>query len=74
MTLNTLLKDLTIDDFQELIKSTVISTLDEYFNDLEEEKNLKPDVIQRLNKFKKKINENNNIGIPAEEVYQKLNL
>ncbi len=27
-----------------------------------------------LNTFQNKINENNNIGIPAEEVYKKLNL
>jgi hypothetical protein len=73
MEVNALLKDLTIDDFKQLIEVTVIHTLNDYFDDLEERENLKEDVIKKLENFRKKrINEE--YGIPADEVYKELNL
>lgn len=73
MEINALLKDLTVDDFKQLIEETVIHTLNDYFDDLEEGENLKEDVIKRLENFRKK-RINKEYGIPADEVYKQLNL
>lgn len=66
-------KDMTVDQLKALIQETVEQTLEEFFGDPDEGKEIREEVKQRLLESLKQRKAGER-GIPAEEVYQKLGL
>ncbi len=67
------IKDLTTDEFKDLIRETIVETLEEYLGDPDEGKEVKEEVKQRLLDLRKR-REAGERGIPMEEVVKKLGL
>lgn len=66
-------KDLTTDELKALIRETIEEILEEYLEDPDEGKVLRPEVKQQLLESRKR-RENGERGIPAEEVAQRFGL
>jgi hypothetical protein len=66
-------KDMTTDELKALIRHTVEQTLEEFFGDPDEGKEIKEEVKPRLIESRKR-REAGVRGIPAEEVAKKLGL
>lgn len=67
------IKDMTADELKALIRHTVEETLEEFFGDPDEGKEIKEEVKQRLLDSRKRRKAGFR-GIPAEEVAKKLGL
>ncbi len=67
------IKDMTVDELKALIRETVEETLEEFFADPDEGKEVTEEVKQQLLKSLKR-RQAGERGIPAEEVYRKLGL
>ena len=66
-------KDLTIEEFKCFIQETVTETLETLLSDPDEDKQLKPEVVQELIESLQRT-QGGSRGIPAEEVAKKLGL
>ncbi|MBD1858255.1 MULTISPECIES: hypothetical protein [Leptolyngbya] len=66
-------KDLTTDELKALIRETIEEILEEYLEDPDQGKALRPEVKQQLLESRKR-RENGERGIPAEEVAQRFGL
>lgn len=67
------IKDMNSEELKALIENTVDETLESYFGDPDEEKNLKQEVKERLLAIKQRRAAGKK-GIPSAEVYQRLGL
>lgn len=67
------IKGITADELKALIRHTVEETLEDFFGDPDEGKEIKEEVKQRLLESRKR-REAGVRGIPAEEVTKKLGL
>jgi phosphoglycolate phosphatase-like HAD superfamily hydrolase len=66
-------KDLTIEELKALIRETVIETLEDFLDDPDEGKEIRPEVKQQLSESTQQTQAGKR-GIPAEEVAKKLGL
>lgn len=67
------IKDLTSQELQDLIRLTVIETLDDYLNQLELESEISPTIQQQLIKIREN-RQKKDETISAAEAYQLLDL
>jgi uncharacterized protein YicC (UPF0701 family) len=67
------IKNMDIEELKALIENTIDETLESYFGDPDEGKNLKEEIKQRLSAIRKRRKAGKK-GIPAAEVYQRLGL
>jgi hexokinase len=67
------IKNMTLDELKALIRETVEETLEDFFCDPDEGKEVREEVKQQLLKSLKQT-EAGERGIPTEEVYKKLGL
>lgn len=66
-------KDLTTDELKALIRETIGEILEEYIEDPDEGKEIRPEIKQQLLESRKR-RANGEQGIPAEEVAQRFGL
>ncbi|MBE9008549.1 hypothetical protein IQ259_26785 [Fortiea sp. LEGE XX443] len=66
-------KDLTVEELKLLIQKTVTETIESLLIDVEEDRQLKPEIKQQLLDSLQRTR-NGESGIPAEEVAKKLGL
>jgi hypothetical protein len=66
-------KDLTTDELKRLIRETVLETLEEFIEDPDEGKEMRPEVKQQLIASLKRTQAGER-GIPASDVAKKLGL
>lgn len=66
-------KDLTTDELKALIRETIEEIMEEYLEDPDEGKELRPEIKQQLLESRKR-RANGARGIPAEEVAQRFGL
>ncbi|MGV0028314.1 hypothetical protein [Phormidesmis priestleyi] len=66
-------KDLTTDELKALIRETVAEILEEFLEDPDEGKEIRPEVKQQLLESRKR-RESGERGIPAEEVAKRFGL
>ncbi|MCY7277183.1 MAG: hypothetical protein LH702_26510 [Phormidesmis sp. CAN_BIN44] len=67
------IKDLTIEELKSLIRETVLETLEEFLDDPDEGKEMRPEVKQQLIESIRRTQAGER-GIPAAEVAKKLGL
>jgi rRNA-processing protein FCF1 len=66
-------KDLTTDELKALIRETVLETLEEFLDDPDEGKEIRPEIKQQLLESLQRTRSGER-GIPAEEVAKRLGL
>jgi hypothetical protein len=66
-------KDLTTEELKALIRETVLEILEEFLDDLDEGKEIRPEVKQQVLESMRQTHAGKR-GIPAEEVAKKLGL
>lgn len=69
----TKIKDLTVEELRNIIRETVLETLESYQDDLEENLTIKKDVEQQLLAIKKR-RDSKKTSISASEVYKQLGI
>ncbi|NJP10382.1 MAG: hypothetical protein HC866_13640 [Leptolyngbyaceae cyanobacterium RU_5_1] len=67
------IKDLTIEELKALIRETVIETLEDFLEDPDEGKEIRPEIKQQLLESRKR-RATGQRGIPAEEVAKRFGL
>ena len=72
-TKDTMVKDMTVGELQDLIRHTVEQALDEFFGDPDEGLEIREEVKQQLIESLKRTQAGER-GIPAEEVAKKLGI
>lgn len=66
-------KDLTTEELKALIRETVLETLEEFLDDPDEGKEIRPEVKQQLFESMKRT-QTGQRGVPAEEVAKRFGL
>lgn len=66
-------KDLTTEELKALIRETVLETLEEFLDDPDEGKEIRPEVKQQLLESMKRT-QTGQRGVPAEEVAKRFGL
>jgi uncharacterized protein with gpF-like domain len=69
----TKIKDLTVEELRNIIRETVLETLESYQDDLAENLTIKKDVEQQLLAIKKR-RDSQKTSISASEVYKQLGI